>query len=98
MGSRQGVQAVVSAKNYEYISDGYSARFLDPKTGKTPRYGNYVTRADYDMLRADIERSTAQYNSIIDRQLNVIQGMQAEIDRLNEAIIRGAIIPDAKPE
>lgn len=43
----------MSVKHYEYISDGYSARFLNPRTGKPPRYGNYVELADYDIVYAE---------------------------------------------
>jgi len=40
-------------------------------------------KSEADRLKAEVERSTAQYNSIIDHQLAVIEGKQAEIDRLN---------------
>ena len=40
-------------------------------------------KAENARLKAEVERSTAQYNSIIDHQLAVIEGKQAEIDRLN---------------
>jgi hypothetical protein len=46
----------MSVKNYEYISDGYSARFLDPKTGHAAPKGEYVTLKDYARLKAEVER------------------------------------------
>lgn len=42
--------------------------------------------AENARLKAEVERSTTQYNSIIDHQLAVIEGKQAEIDRLNSEL------------
>ena len=40
-------------KRYEFMSDGYSARFLDPKTGHAAPKGEYVTLEDYARLKAE---------------------------------------------
>ena len=43
-------------KRYEFMSDGYSARFLDPKTGHAAPKGKYVTLEDYARLKAEVKR------------------------------------------
>jgi predicted RNase H-like nuclease (RuvC/YqgF family) len=42
-------------KKYEYVSDGYTARFLNPQTGHAAPYGEYVLHSDYARLRAEVE-------------------------------------------
>jgi hypothetical protein len=37
---------------YEYVSDGYTARFINPKTGHAAPYGEFVRREDYALLKA----------------------------------------------
>jgi hypothetical protein len=43
---------------YEYVSDGYTARFINPKTGHAAPYGEYVRYEDYARLKAEVERLT----------------------------------------
>ena len=40
-------------------------------------------------LKAEVERSTAQYNGIIDTQLKVIDELKAEVERLNKPAVIG---------
>ena len=42
-------------KRYEYVSDGYTARFLNPQTGHAAPYGEYVLHSDYARLKTDVE-------------------------------------------
>jgi len=43
-------------KRYEYVSDGYTARFINPKTGHAAPKGDYVRYEDYARLKAEVER------------------------------------------
>ena len=43
-------------KKYEYVSDGYTARFINAKTGHAAPYGEYVLHSDYARLKAEVER------------------------------------------
>jgi hypothetical protein len=45
----------MSAKKYEHMSDGYSARFIDPKTGKKPPIGEYVSHEDFYKCLSELE-------------------------------------------
>ena len=45
----------MSIKKYEHMSDGYSARFIDPNTGKKPPIGEYVSHSDYSKCLAELE-------------------------------------------
>jgi hypothetical protein len=45
----------MSVKKYEHMSDGYSARFIDPNTGKKPPVGEYVRHSDYSKCLAELE-------------------------------------------
>lgn len=42
-------------KKYEHMSDGYSARFIDPKTGKKPPIGEYVSHEDFSKCLSELE-------------------------------------------
>ena len=44
---------------------------------------------EYQRLKAEVERSTAQYNGIIDTQLKVIDELKAEVERLNKPAVIG---------
>ena len=48
--------------------------------------GEYVLHSDYARLKAEVERSTAQYNGIIDTQLKVIDELKAEVERLEKQV------------
>ena len=39
-------------KKYEYVSDGYTARFINPNTGHAAPKGEYVSWEDYARLNA----------------------------------------------
>ena len=45
-------------------------------------------------LKADLEKS----DGVVFTQAVENERLKAEVERLNEAIVRGAIIPDPKPE
>lgn len=45
--------------------------------------GQYVTWRDYAWLLAEVERSTAQYNGIIDQQLDVINDLKTKVEHID---------------
>ena len=42
-------------KKYEYVSDGYTARFINPQNGHAAPYGEYVRWEDYARIKAEVE-------------------------------------------
>ena len=71
-------------------------------------HGNWIAYEDYARLKAEVAdlKSTAdRFKADVERWEFIhrldslaIKKQKEEIERLNEAIVRGAIIPDAKPE
>jgi len=56
--------------------------------------GEWVKWEDYARLKAECQARQAE-NSVLAVECD---SLKAEVERLNDAITRGAIIPDAKPE
>ena len=52
-------------KKYEYVSDGYTARFINAKTGHAAPYGEYVLHSDYARLKAEVERLTKAGDAMV---------------------------------
>ena len=68
-------------KKYEYVSDGYTARFINPKTGHSAPYGEYVRWEDYARLKAEVERLTA----FTTRTIIPNEELQKQVERLTKA-------------
>ena len=71
-----------------HLCCGYDA-YMRPFEG-----GNWVAYEDYARLKAEVEK----WEFIHRLDSLAIKKQKEEIERLNEAIVRGAIIPDPKPE
>ena len=65
-------------KKYEYVSDGYTARFINPQTGHAAPYGEYVRFEDYARLKAEVERLTA----FTTRTIVPNEELQAQVEQL----------------
>jgi hypothetical protein len=82
-------------KRYEYVSDGYTARFINPKTGHAAPYGEYVGWEDYARLKAEVERLQDFNDGLMamrwqDEKGNLLTAsdynrLKAEVERLTEA-------------
>jgi hypothetical protein len=66
-------------KKYEYVSDGYTARFINAKTGHAAPYGEYVLHSDYERLKAEVERlnkaGDAMWNALLCSGCSECMGM-----------------------
>ena len=89
-------------KKYEYVSDGFTARFINPKTGHAAPKGDYVRYEDYAQLEAEAERYRlaslrvdvgelhAQFNkALFDETLAENAGLKAVVERLSKPAIIG---------
>ena len=65
-------------KRYEYVSDGYTARFINPKTGHAAPLGEYVRYEDYARLKAECQARQAE-NSVLAVECD---SLKAEVERL----------------
>ena len=69
-------------KKYEYVSDGYTARFLNPQTGHAAPKGEYVRYEDYSKLRMERIHDLNQMGG----QCEEIALLKAENARLKAAL------------
>jgi len=69
---------VSEPKRYEYVSDGYTARFINPKTGHAAPKGEFVRYEDYARLKAECQARQAE-NSVLAVECD---SLKAEVERL----------------
>jgi hypothetical protein len=75
-------------KKYEHVSDGYTARFINPKTGHAAPYGEYVRYDDYARLRISYkicDEYAEGLEGFIKSQDADIKRHKAEVERLTKA-------------
>jgi hypothetical protein len=72
---------VSKPKRYEYVSDGYTARFINPKTGHAAPLGEYVRYEDYARLKAECQARQAE-NSVLAVECD---SLKTEVERLTKA-------------
>jgi len=68
-------------KRYEYVSDGYTARFINPKTGHAAPYGEYVGWEDY----AKVKEAGQNMLQHLRESTSEVERLKAEVERLTKA-------------
>jgi len=76
-------------KKYEYVSDGYTARFINPKTGHAAPYGEYVRWEDY----AKVKEAGQNMLQHLRESTYEVALLKAEVERLTAFTTR-TIIPN----
>jgi hypothetical protein len=71
-------------KRYEYVSDGYTARFINPKTGHAAPCGEYVRCEDYARLKAEVER-LKEDNRQLTNAFEIAEGIIKRMGKAAEA-------------
>jgi hypothetical protein len=69
-------------KRYEYVSDGYTARFINPKTGHSAPYGEYVGWEDY----AKVKEAGQNMLQHLRESTSEVERLKSEVERLTEII------------